>query len=144
LSEDRNLRETLLEFGRRFVTLSTSPAMLGVYRATVSEAQRFPGLARIFYERGPGRAESLLAELLETANQKGEAQIADCTIAASHFIECVATIFTCVVARSRRTEEQSFKFIHQDERHESPGVEVVTHYLHHILDAARPLTAAEL
>jgi AcrR family transcriptional regulator len=85
-SEGRNLRDTLLEFGRRFVTLSTSAAMLGVYRATVSEAQRFPGLARIFYERGPGRAESLLAELLEAANQKGEAQVADCTIAASHFI----------------------------------------------------------
>lgn len=85
-SEGRSLRETLLEFGRRFVTLSTSPAMLGVYRATVSEAQRFPDLARIFYERGPGRAESLLAEVLEAANQKGEARIADCTIAASHFI----------------------------------------------------------
>jgi AcrR family transcriptional regulator len=85
-SDGRNLRETLLEFGRRFVTLSTSATMQGVYRATVSEARRFPNLARIFYERGPGRAELLLAELLEAANQKGEAEITDCTIAASHFI----------------------------------------------------------
>jgi AcrR family transcriptional regulator len=85
-SEGRNLRETLLEFGRRFVTLSTSAAMLGVYRAAVSEAQRFPDLARIFYERGPGRGESRLAELLEAANRKGESQIADCASAASHFI----------------------------------------------------------
>jgi AcrR family transcriptional regulator len=81
-----NLREALLEFGRRFITVSASPVMLGVYRATLSEARRFPHLARVFYDRGPGRAESRLAELLEAANQKGEAQIADCTIAASHFI----------------------------------------------------------
>ena len=81
-----NLREALLEFGRRFVSISTSPAMLGLYRATVSEARRFPNLARIFYERGPGRGESRLVELLEAANKNGEAQVADCTIAASHFM----------------------------------------------------------
>jgi AcrR family transcriptional regulator len=85
-SASLNLREALLEFGRRFVSISTSPAMLGLYRATVSEARRFPDLARIFYERGPGRGESRLVELLEAANKNGEAQIADCTIAASHFM----------------------------------------------------------
>ena len=85
-SASLNLREALLEFGRRFVSISTSPAMLGLYRATVSEARRFPDLARIFYERGPGRAESRLVELLEAANKNGEAQIADCTTAASHFM----------------------------------------------------------
>jgi AcrR family transcriptional regulator len=85
-SASLNLREALLEFGRRFVSISTSPAMLGLYRATVSEARRFPDLARIFYERGPGRGESRLVELLEAADKNGEAQIADCTIAASHFM----------------------------------------------------------
>ena len=85
-SASLNLREALLEFGRRFVSISTSPAMLGLYRAAVSEARRFPDLARIFYERGPGRGESRLVELLDAANKNGEAQIADCAIAASHFM----------------------------------------------------------
>jgi AcrR family transcriptional regulator len=85
-SASLNLREALLEFGRRFVSISTSPEMLGLYRAAVSEARRFPDLARIFYEKGPGRGESRLVELLQAANKNGEAQIADCTIAASHFM----------------------------------------------------------
>jgi AcrR family transcriptional regulator len=81
-----DLRETLLEFGRRLMGILTTPTMLGVYRTIVMEAQRFPDLARAFYDKGPGRAASRLHEVLETAKGNGEVHVGDCAMAADHFV----------------------------------------------------------
>ena len=86
LSESHSLREVLMAFGRQLMVLYTSPALLGAYRAVVSEAQRFPKLAKAFYEQGPGRTEDRLAEVLRKAVERGDACIDDCAIAASHFM----------------------------------------------------------
>jgi hypothetical protein len=53
---ERDLRTTLLEFGRRLMTIYMTPMLVGVYRCIVTEGQRFPELAIAFYEKGPGRA----------------------------------------------------------------------------------------
>jgi hypothetical protein len=63
-----------------------SPALVGVYRTIVTESQRFPDLAKSFYEKGPGRAEARLAAVLDAANASGQATVADCALAASHFV----------------------------------------------------------
>jgi AcrR family transcriptional regulator len=81
----RNLRETLFEFAHKLVEVYMSPMMIGVYRAIMAEAFRFPDLAKAFYERGPGRAALRLAEVLEEARERGEIEIADCAMAADHF-----------------------------------------------------------
>lgn len=81
----RNLRETLLEFAHKLVGVYMSPMMIGVYRAIMAEAFRFPDLARAFYDRGPGRASLRLAEVLEEARGRGEIEIADCAMVADHF-----------------------------------------------------------
>jgi hypothetical protein len=60
--------------------------MLGVYRTIVTEAQRFPDLARAFYDKGPGRAASRLREVLEAARANGEVHVGDCATAADHFV----------------------------------------------------------
>jgi AcrR family transcriptional regulator len=89
LAEDqiqgRDLRETLLKFGCRMMALYMEPPLLGVYRCIVSEARRFPELARTVYERGPGRAALRLTEVLEAATRSGQAHIDDCAAAANHF-----------------------------------------------------------
>jgi AcrR family transcriptional regulator len=84
--DKRDLRKTLLEFGRRLTQIYTSPALLGVYRTIVTEAHRFPELARAFYEKGPGRAASRLFEVLEEARANGEVQVEDCATAADQFV----------------------------------------------------------
>lgn len=81
----RNLRETLTQFARKLVEVYMSPMMIGVYRAIMAEAFRFPDLARAFYDRGPGRASFRLAEVLEEASKRGEIEVEDCKLVADHF-----------------------------------------------------------
>ncbi|PTV69823.1 MULTISPECIES: TetR/AcrR family transcriptional regulator [Agrobacterium] len=81
----RNLRETMLEFARRLVEVYMSPTMIGVYRAIMAEALRFPELAKAFYDRGPGRAAIRLAEVLEEAKKRGEIDVDDCRMVADQF-----------------------------------------------------------
>ena len=52
----------------------------------MTEAPRFPELAKAFYDKGPGRASDRLAEVLEEANTRGEIQLHDCHSAADHFV----------------------------------------------------------
>jgi AcrR family transcriptional regulator len=82
----RDLRETLLDFGRRLFELYMSPALMGVYRSIMAEALRFPELAKAFYDKGPGRASDRLAEVLEEAKARGEIELDDCHSAADHFV----------------------------------------------------------
>ena len=63
-----------------------SPRLIGVYRSIMSEALRFPELAKAFYQKGPGRASDRLAEVLEEARDRGEIQLDDCHAAADHFV----------------------------------------------------------
>ncbi len=82
----RNLSEILLEFGRRLLEIYMSPAVIGIYRSIMTEALRFPELAKAFYDKGPGRAADRLAEVLEEAKARGEIQLHDCHSAADHFV----------------------------------------------------------
>jgi len=86
LDEDRDLRQTLSSFGRRLMDIYMSPTLIGIYRIAVTEATRFPDLVKSFYEQGPGRAESRLAEVLATAGQRGEIRAGVCFRAAGHFV----------------------------------------------------------
>ncbi|WP_283848363.1 TetR/AcrR family transcriptional regulator C-terminal domain-containing protein [Bradyrhizobium ivorense] len=52
----------------------------------MTEAPRFPELAKAFYDKGPGRASDRLAEVLEEAKARGEIQLNDCHSAADHFV----------------------------------------------------------
>lgn len=82
----RNIEDTLLEFGRRLLSIYMSKNLVGVYRAIVTAASRFPDLASAFYQKGPERSATRLAEVLEEARSRGEIDIDDCQIAANHFV----------------------------------------------------------
>jgi len=84
--ESHDLRATLTAFGRLLMGVYMSPAVVGIYRIAVTEANRFPDLVRSFYEQGPGRTEIRLAEVLEAAQKKGEIRTDDCLRAAGHLV----------------------------------------------------------
>jgi AcrR family transcriptional regulator len=84
--EGRDLQETLTAFGRQLMAIYMSPTLIGVYRIAVTEANRFPDLVKSFYEQGPGRAASQLAEVLEGAKARGEIRADDCLRVAGHFV----------------------------------------------------------
>jgi hypothetical protein len=71
------------------MSIYMSPALLGVYRAIIAEARRFPHLSKAFYERGPGRAAANLKEALDLAIGSGEIAHIDTQVAADQFIGLV-------------------------------------------------------
>ncbi|MCA1408931.1 TetR/AcrR family transcriptional regulator [Ensifer sp. IC3342] len=84
--EGHDLEETLTAFGQRLMGLYMSPTLIGIYRIAITEANRFPDLVKAFYEQGPGRATSRLAEVLEIARGRGEIRSDDCRRLAGHFV----------------------------------------------------------
>jgi AcrR family transcriptional regulator len=84
--EGHDLRETLTAFGERLMAGYMSPVLIGIYRMAVTEANRFPDLVKSFYEQGPGRATSQLAEVLEGARKRGEIRTDNCLRVAGHFV----------------------------------------------------------
>ena len=85
-TEGHDLQATLTAFGRRLLDAYMSPTLIGIYRIAVTEANRFPDLVKSFYEQGPGRSTSRLAEVLEAANKRGEIRADDCLRLAEHFV----------------------------------------------------------
>lgn len=81
-----DLEEKLLEVGRRIMTSQMSPRILGVYRAMMTESQRFPDLAEMFYEKGAGSASAVVMSLLQQAKADGHIEVKDCRKAADIFI----------------------------------------------------------
>ena len=82
----RVLYDALTAFGRSLVGIYMSPRLLGIYRTIVTEGPRFHGLARAFYEEGPGRTVGRLAEVLHASGTQGFEDLDDCQHAARHFV----------------------------------------------------------
>jgi AcrR family transcriptional regulator len=83
--ERRDLAETLTVFGRHLLRIYMSPTVIGIYRLAVTEANRFPDLAKAFYEQGPGRTTIRLAQILEQAQSRDEIGMGDCRRLADRF-----------------------------------------------------------
>jgi AcrR family transcriptional regulator len=80
---------TLAEVGRRYLQIIMSPTALNLYRTVVADSRRFPEIAQIFFEHGPGRATIRLAEALTFYRDKGQISVADPALAAEQFIGMV-------------------------------------------------------
>ncbi|MDF3814339.1 MULTISPECIES: TetR/AcrR family transcriptional regulator [Rhodopseudomonas] len=80
---------TLAEVGRRYLQIIMSATALNLYRAVVADSRRFPEIARIFFEHGPGRATAHLAEALTFYRDEGRILVADPVLAAEQFVGMV-------------------------------------------------------
>lgn len=94
---------------KSLIRVLLSPFMQGIYRLAVAEAQRFPDLARVFYDSGPDLGTRRLAQVLSGAVARGLLHIDDIELAAHQFDQlCKADIFyKCLFKiRSSFTEEE--------------------------------------
>lgn len=80
-----DLEATLYGAGYRYLRVIMSPEALRLYRTVVSEGSRFPDLARVFFETGPGKASAILARTLYRMRFDWEIQITNHNQAAEHF-----------------------------------------------------------
>jgi len=82
---------TLRAIGRRIVRMMVSPTGVTIYRVVVSEAERFPELARVFYEAGPARAIGHMSRWLALQARRGRLNVADPEFAAEQFFALCQT-----------------------------------------------------
>lgn len=82
-----DLRKTLSSFGRAVVTTILSPTVVSLHRLVVGEAERFPELGRLYYEKGPGRAQFRLSRFLKNEMNVGSIATGDSDRMAAFFLQ---------------------------------------------------------
>lgn len=81
--------EALVKFGERFVDVVFDPCKIAMQRLIISEAAKFPELARVYYESGPQFVRRALAAYLARAAAGGKLDVEDAQLAASQFLGLV-------------------------------------------------------
>ena len=77
--------------GRRMLRMLLSDVGLAIYRVVIAEATKFPDLARGFFEAGPARAISFMADWLAEETRRGRLSVPDPTFAAEQFVNLCQT-----------------------------------------------------
>lgn len=76
----------LFDFGIDRLHVIFSERHRAVLRLIIAERERFPELARLYYERAPQRGHRLLVEYLDELNRSGRLEIEDTDEAAEFFV----------------------------------------------------------
>jgi TetR/AcrR family transcriptional regulator, mexJK operon transcriptional repressor len=77
-----DVEDALRGIGERIVTMVLTPAVECLYRHTIADAQRFPEIGRILFERGPLVVQQALAAYLRRWHDAGALRIDDARTAA--------------------------------------------------------------
>ncbi|MDQ0505818.1 TetR/AcrR family transcriptional regulator [Xanthobacter agilis] len=85
-SVEAELRKVATNYRRIF----TQREGLDIFRILVPVAPRFPGLAKVFYEEGPGASIRQIATYLAALSRAGRVRIPDPDLAAHQFLALVA------------------------------------------------------
>jgi AcrR family transcriptional regulator len=84
-----DVRTTLTEIGRRYMSVAMSPDAIGLYRLILAEGVRFPELASTFYRIGPERVSERVASLLRAWRRHRLITVDDAYLAAVQFLDAV-------------------------------------------------------
>lgn len=85
LADSGQIEDDLRDLARRLLALVMQPTMLRLRRLVIAEARRFPELGRVFYDQGPGRTITTLAETFAELAAQGRLHAPDPVLAATHF-----------------------------------------------------------
>jgi TetR/AcrR family transcriptional regulator, mexJK operon transcriptional repressor len=81
----QELRAALTELARRYLDGVLQPHVLALRRLIIAEAERFPDLARTYFEEAPARAIEVIADALRDYAGRGLLTVGDYGLAAAHF-----------------------------------------------------------
>lgn len=84
-TKDTDPAAILRRVGMALMELALSPLGVSIFRVVVAEAERFPDLARTFYEAGPGEAVRHISALLAREREEGRLEVGDPDFAAEQF-----------------------------------------------------------
>lgn len=80
------LEEVLRLVAIRLITQITAPAAVNLYRIVVAEAEKFPRLAQVYWNSGPQRGLTHMADLIRAQMEAGRMAPADPDAAAGQFL----------------------------------------------------------
>lgn len=86
---DARLDDVLLDIARRMLATALTPEAVAISRIIMSQAVRFPDLARLVHTEGSQRKVASLSELLRVYAAKGEIAVEDPEMAAELFTSLV-------------------------------------------------------
>jgi AcrR family transcriptional regulator len=92
LATSEDLRADLTAFARAHVVDVLAPHLVRLRRVVIAEADRFPALARHWYEAGPAKGHATLAERFGALAERGLLRMDDPVLAAQHFNWLVLSI----------------------------------------------------
>jgi TetR/AcrR family transcriptional regulator, mexJK operon transcriptional repressor len=85
VTSQAELRAVLTEFARRQIDGVLQPHVLALRRLVIAEAERFPDLARTYFEQAPARAIEVIADAVAAYADRGLLVADDPRLAAAHF-----------------------------------------------------------
>ncbi|MGH3734485.1 MAG: TetR/AcrR family transcriptional regulator [Micromonosporaceae bacterium] len=85
LTGSEDLPDALRRFAREHLAVVMGPEVVRMRRVIIGEADRFPDLARTWYDRAPARAERIFADCFAELTRQGRLRVADPRLAAQHF-----------------------------------------------------------
>ena len=87
-----DLRTVLTDLARRYIDGVLRSNVLSLRRLIIAEAERFPDLARTYFEQAPSRGINVIAAALRTYEKRGLLDLGDARLAAAHFAYLVLGI----------------------------------------------------
>jgi TetR/AcrR family transcriptional regulator, mexJK operon transcriptional repressor len=87
-----DLRTVLTDLARRYIDGVLQPNVLSLRRLIIAEAERFPDLARTYFEQAPSRGIDVIADALRTYERRGLLDLGDARLAAAQFAYLVLGI----------------------------------------------------
>ena len=87
-----DLRTVLTDLARRYIDGVLQPNVLSLRRLIIAEAERFPDLARTYYDQAPSRGIDVIADALHTYEKRGLLHLGDARLAAAQFAYLVLGI----------------------------------------------------
>jgi len=87
-----DLRTVLTDLARRYIDGVLRPNVLSLRRLIIAEAERFPDLARTYFEQAPSRGIDIIAEALRSYEKRGLLKMGDPRLAAAQFAYLVLGI----------------------------------------------------
>ena len=86
LKDRKTVEQTLHTIGHQYLSVVMEQDALNIYRIAITETVKFPALGQLFYELGPKRSKTMLAEYLQRLSDKGELNVPNAELAAGMFL----------------------------------------------------------